>query len=57
MEISRAFGVLFATFITLILVPALYKIADDLVGWDPVAQGVHEHKLDVPTSSQTTLSG
>ncbi|MFP6816184.1 MAG: efflux RND transporter permease subunit, partial [Pseudomonadales bacterium] len=57
MAISLAFGVLFATFITLILVPALYKIADDLVGWDPVAQGVHEHKLDVPTSSQTTLSG
>jgi multidrug efflux pump subunit AcrB len=39
MAISLAFGVLFATAITLVLVPSLYKIADDWVGWDPVAQG------------------
>ncbi|MCZ6620113.1 MAG: efflux RND transporter permease subunit [Gammaproteobacteria bacterium] len=39
MAISLAFGVLSATFITLILVPCLYQIADDVFGWDPVAQG------------------
>jgi hypothetical protein len=40
MAVSLAFGVLFATFITLILVPALYNIVEDWFGWDPVAQGV-----------------
>jgi hypothetical protein len=30
MAISLAFGVLFATFITLILVPSLYTILEDL---------------------------
>jgi len=39
MAISLAFGVLFATFITLMLVPALYQITEDWFGWDPVAQG------------------
>ena len=39
MAISLAFGVLFATAITLVLVPALYQVAEDLVGWDEVAQG------------------
>jgi Cu/Ag efflux pump CusA len=39
MAISLAFGVLFATFITLFLVPALYRVAEDFFGWDPVAQG------------------
>jgi multidrug efflux pump subunit AcrB len=39
MAISLAFGVLFATFITLMLVPALYQISEDWFGWDPVAQG------------------
>jgi multidrug efflux pump subunit AcrB len=39
MAISLAFGVLFATFITLFLVPALYQIAEDFFGWNPVAQG------------------
>ena len=48
MAISLAFGVLFATAITLIMVPALYKVAEDISGWDSVAQGVHEHALDVP---------
>ena len=33
MAISIAFGVLFATVITLVLVPATYLILDDLVGW------------------------
>jgi len=40
MAISLGFGVLFATCITLFLVPALYNIVEDLFGWDPVAQGV-----------------
>jgi hypothetical protein len=31
--------VLFATAITLVMVPALYQIAEDLAGWDEVAQG------------------
>lgn len=39
MAISLAFGVLFATFITLLLVPSLYRMAEDIFGWDPVAQG------------------
>jgi multidrug efflux pump subunit AcrB len=39
MAISLAFGVLSATFITLLLVPSLYRMAEDLFGWDPVAQG------------------
>ncbi|MAT82886.1 MAG: cobalt-zinc-cadmium resistance protein [Gammaproteobacteria bacterium] len=40
MAVSLAFGVLFATFITLFLVPALYHIAEDVFGWDAVAQGM-----------------
>ncbi|MBX3705693.1 MAG: efflux RND transporter permease subunit [Pseudomonadales bacterium] len=43
MAVSLAYGVLFATFITLFLVPALYNIVEDLFGWDPVAQGMVEH--------------
>ncbi len=39
MAVSLAFGVLFATFITLFLVPALYSITEDLFGWNHVAQG------------------
>ncbi len=42
MAVSLAFGVLFATFITLMLVPALYTIVEDWFGWDPVAQGMAE---------------
>ncbi len=42
MAVSLAFGVLFATVITLFLVPALYSIAEDLFGWDPVAQGMSQ---------------
>ena len=32
MAISLAFGVLFATFITLVLVPSLYAILEDFTG-------------------------
>ena len=34
MAISLAYGVLFATFITLFYVPVLYRIVEDLFGWD-----------------------
>ncbi|MCZ6659168.1 MAG: efflux RND transporter permease subunit [Gammaproteobacteria bacterium] len=39
MAVSLAYGVLFATFITLLYVPVLYRIAEDIFGWDAVAQG------------------
>ncbi len=39
MAISLAYGVLFATFITLFLVPALYQMTEDFFAWNPVAQG------------------
>jgi multidrug efflux pump subunit AcrB len=39
MAISLAFGVLFATFITLFLVPSLYRMVEDFFSWNPVAQG------------------
>ena len=42
MAISLAYGVLFATFITLVLVPVLYRITEDLFGWNPVDQGMVE---------------
>ncbi len=42
MATSLAFGVLFATFITLIYVPVLYRIVEDIFGWDPVAQGIRD---------------
>lgn len=33
MAISLAFGIMFATFITLLLIPALYLILEDIKGW------------------------
>jgi multidrug efflux pump subunit AcrB len=42
MAISLAYGVLFATVITLLLVPSLYMIVDDLFGWDRIAQGLKD---------------
>ena len=39
MAISLAYGVLFATFITLFYVPVLYRIVEDIFGWDPATQG------------------
>ena len=44
MAVSLAYGVLFATFITLLYVPVLYRIVDDLFGWDAVAQGVEDRQ-------------
>jgi multidrug efflux pump subunit AcrB len=42
MAIALGFGVLFATVITLFLVPALYNIAEDFFGWDAISQGVSD---------------
>ena len=39
MAISLAFGVLFATAITLILVPGLYMIVEDFFEWGPMREG------------------
>jgi len=44
LAISLAYGVLFATAITLIYVPVLYRIVEDIFGWDPVAQGMQESR-------------
>ncbi|MCP5178758.1 MAG: efflux RND transporter permease subunit [Pseudomonadales bacterium] len=59
MAISLAWGVLFATVITLVIVPALYVIVDDLVGWDAVAQGqkqTGEVTSDRPVSDDSALA-
>jgi len=42
MAIALGFGVLFSTFITLFLVPTLYRMIEDLFGWDAIAQGMAE---------------
>ena len=39
MAIALAFGVLFATAITLVLVPGLYVIVEDFVEWGPLREG------------------
>ena len=44
MAVSLAYGVLFSTFITLLYVPVLYRIVEDLFGWDPVAQGMADRQ-------------
>ncbi len=54
MAISLAYGVLFATFITLFYVPVLYRIVEDIFGWDPVAQGMREVGADDQLPSQTS---
>ena len=56
MATSLAFGVLFATFITLIYVPTLYRIVEDLFGWDPVAQGMQESR-EQPARQDASWSG
>jgi len=53
LAISLAYGVLFATFVTLIYVPVLYRIVEDIFGWDPVAQGMQESRDD-PSPPITT---
>ena len=51
MAVSLAYGVLFSTFITLFYVPVLYRIVEDIFGWDPVAQGVQT--ATIPDGSVT----
>jgi hypothetical protein len=43
--LSVPFGVLFTTFVTLMMVPALYTIVEDWFGRDPVAQGIAEPEI------------
>jgi len=58
MAISLAFGVLFATFITLFMVPSLYRVSEDFFAWNPVAQGEIDpdemHKLH-PKNMRTPI--
>ena len=49
MAISLAFGVLFATAITLVLVPGLYVIVEDFVEWGPLREG-HADSQAQPTA-------
>ena len=49
MAISLAFGVLFATAITLVLVPGLYVIVEDFVEWGPLREG-HADSQVQPTA-------
>ncbi len=49
MAVSLAFGVLFATFITLALVPTAYLILDDFEQW---LRGVTGHRADVVGDAQ-----
>lgn len=42
MAVSLAYGVLFSTFITLFYVPVLYRIVEDIFGWDPATQGAQQ---------------
>ena len=53
MAISLGFGVLFATGITLILVPALYMIIEDFRG--RADEGVHSEGRNRPEPSQKTV--
>lgn len=57
MAVSLAFGVLFATFITLIYVPVLYRIAEDIFGWDPVAQGALESREETAPEASDWSAG
>ncbi len=51
MAISLAFGILFATTITLILVPCLYLILDDFVNWlMPVKDSATQPSIGRPSS-------
>lgn len=53
MAISLAFGVLFATAITLVLVPGLYVIVEDFVEWGPLREGALGEQADERMGRQT----
>ncbi len=48
MAVSLAFGIVFATVITLVLVPCLYVIGDDLGRWFGVAGGASRRSARAP---------
>ena len=55
MAISLAFGIVFATVITLLLVPSLYMILDDLNRWWTArenAGGVTQWRARFPTENE-----
>ncbi len=54
MAISLAYGVLFATFITLFYVPVLYRIVDDLFGWDAATQGAQDFDASAADSGDAS---
>lgn len=53
MAISLAFGVLFATAITLVLVPGLYMIVEDFFEWGPMREGSQAEPMAQQTRQQT----
>ncbi|NUN14717.1 MAG: efflux RND transporter permease subunit [Myxococcales bacterium] len=56
MALSLGYGVLFSTFIVLLLVPALYVIVDDIRHFFGMLDDVHPDDLDVePTVAPTTI--
>ncbi|UCG53220.1 MAG: hypothetical protein JSW58_06600, partial [Candidatus Latescibacterota bacterium] len=57
MAVSLAFGVVFATFITLVIVPALYVILEDLKAVGLRALGRQRSKPAEPSVSAASSSG
>jgi predicted RND superfamily exporter protein len=64
MAVSLAFGILFATVITLFLIPTLYLILDDIRKWLLVAWGhlrsrpsqrLEHHPVILPPSPESTV--
>ena len=54
MAISLAFGVLFATFITLILVPSAYMVMEDLLALPARLRG---RRVEVPDTDAVIAEG
>jgi len=48
MAVAVIVGIIFATFLTLILVPVLYSVTDDLAGLFRRGEAVHDHGAAVP---------
>ena len=56
MAISLGFGVLFSTLITLLMIPAIYVIADDLIQLSGVVgRWRQQTKIDSPTRPRQPL--
>ena len=54
MAISLGFGILFGTIITLVLVPSLYMMIEDFLGWFSVSPEIPE---EIPEKGFTTDEG